>query len=140
MSFFGGKELFLFSAVTGVMTSNGQPASGVEVKRHVKWNGTEFEDLTLSDDEGAFSFEPLTKKMTSILPKEFVAYQTLTATHDGKDILMWETVKGTETENGELEGKPLIFKCELTDETSFVHLLLNSIETNCIWDHQSIRK
>ena len=133
MSFFSGKEVFIFSSVTGVITFNDKPASGVEINRHVIWNNTEFKDYTLSDHQGAFSFEAVTKNITSILPKEFVSYQNITATYDGKDFLMWETVKGTEVENGELEGSDLNFTCELTDETRFVHLQMNSIETMCNW-------
>ena len=133
MSIFGGKELFLFSGVNGVVTFNGEPVSGVEIKRVVKWNDTEFEDLVVSENNGNFKFDPLVKNIKSLLPKEFVSYQTLKGTYDGKEYLMWETVKGSDVENGELEGSELIFKCELTDEPRFVHLMLNSIETNCIW-------
>ncbi|MCK7598883.1 transthyretin-like family protein [Microbulbifer sp. CAU 1566] len=135
MSIFGGKEVYLFSNVSGKLTYENKPASNTTVRRLVEVDGKHYEDTVQTDSEGLFSFEALTKKDRAILPKEFVSHQKLIAEHDAKDILIWETVKRSEEENAELEGKPLNFTCELTDETRFIHMMLHSIGTNCSWDN-----
>ncbi len=134
MSLFGGKEVFLFSDVSGYLTYKEKPAAHATIRRVVEIDGDSYEDTTEANSEGFFSFDALTKKDRALLPKEFVSHQKLIAEYDSKDILIWETVKRSEEENAELEGKPLNFKCELTDETKFVHLMLHSIGTNCTWD------
>lgn len=135
MSLFGGKEVFLFSDVSGHLTYEDKPAAHTPVRRIIEIDGETFEDVAETDSKGFFSFSAVTRKDRSILPKEFVSHQKLIAEHDSKDILIWETVKRSEEENAELEGKPLNFRCELTDDTRFVHMMLHSIGTNCTWDN-----
>lgn len=134
MSFFDGKKLFLFSNVDGNITYKSEPASNTRVNRYVKWNATVYEDSTELDGSGNFHFDAIIKHESSILPKEFNAYQKITAIHNEHEYLLWETVKGTDEKNSELEGAELVFECELTEAPRFVHLLHNSIETICTWN------
>ena len=134
MSLFGGTEVYLFSDVSGYLTYENKPASNATVRRIVEMDGESYEDTTETNSDGFFSFDALTKKERNILPKEFVSHQKLIAEYDSKNILIWETVKRSEEENSELEGKPLNLKCELTDDTKFVHMMLHSIGTNCTWE------
>lgn len=136
MSIFGGKEVFLFSKVDGQLTYENNPASHITLRRIVECDGKTYEDIIETDSNGFFSFDALTKNDRAILPKEFVSHQKLIAEREGQQFLIWETVKRSEEENSELEGKKLDFKCEITDETRFVHMMLHSIGTNCTWEGQ----
>ncbi|MBB3060942.1 DUF6795 domain-containing protein [Microbulbifer rhizosphaerae] len=135
MSMFGGKEVFLFSKVSGYLTYENKPASHITLRRLVECDGENYEDTIETNSDGFFSLEALTKKERAILPKEFVSHQKLIAEYEGKEFLIWETVKRSEEENAELEGKTLDFKCELTDDTRFIHMMLHSIGTNCTWNN-----
>ncbi len=135
MSIIGGKEVFLFSKVSAHLTYEGKTASNIPVHRIVQYEGEKFEDTIKTNENGFFSFPPLSKKEFSILPKEFVSHQKLVAEYKGKLYLVWETVKRSEEENSELEGRKLDLKCEITGETKFFHLMLHSIGTNCTWSN-----
>ncbi|MCO1332924.1 hypothetical protein MO867_01100 [Microbulbifer sp. OS29] len=136
MSIFKKDEVFLFSPVNGYLTYEKEPASNTSVKRLVECDGKSYEDVTITDSYGHFSFEPLKKFEKNFLPKEFVSHQKIIVNHNGKDYLIWETVKRSEELNSELEGQKLDFKCEITDEYKFTHMTFNSIGTNCKWEPQ----
>ncbi|SHF77342.1 hypothetical protein SAMN04487965_2667 [Microbulbifer donghaiensis] len=133
MSLFAGNEVFLFSRVSGKLTYKNEPAVNVTLRRIVECGGDKFEETTSTDENSYFNFSALTKNDKAILPKEFVSHQKLIAEHQNHEILIWETVKRSEEKNAELEGKALNLTCEMTDKTRFVHLMLNSIGTNCTW-------
>ncbi|MCW8127632.1 DUF6795 domain-containing protein [Microbulbifer halophilus] len=133
MSIFSAKETILFSPVDGIITYKNEPAGKAIVHRQVKYNDEVYEDSAETTDDGHFSFEPIAKKERYIVRNSFVAHQKIFVEYDGNQFLIWETAKREEEKNSELEGKNLSFKCELTDENRFVHLMLNSIETKCTW-------
>lgn len=134
--FFGGNEVFLFSEVSGHLTYDEKPASHITIRRLVECDGENYEDTIETNSDGFFSFEALTKKDRTTLPKEFIFHQKLIAEGEGEEFLILETVKRSEEENAELEGKALSLKCELTDDTRFIHMMLHSIGTNRTWnDH-----
>ncbi|WP_445363030.1 DUF6795 domain-containing protein [Microbulbifer sp. ANSA003] len=131
MSLFTKDEVFLFSPVNGYLTYENSPTQNTSVKRVVECDGKTYEDITITDSYGHFSFEPLTKLERNLLPKEFVSHQKIIVNYNGTDYLIWETVKRSEELNSELEGKKLDFQCEITDEYKFIHLTFNSVGTNC---------
>ena len=133
MSFGGKNEMYLFSAVKGQLTHNGEVINSIMVRRWLQYNGKQYEDSTETDPSGFFVFDAIKKSERSILPREFLSHQKLFAIHQGEEILIWETIKRSQEENAELEGKALDFTCELTDEPRFVHLPLHSIATLCHW-------
>lgn len=133
MSFGSKNEIYLFSAVKGQLTYNGEVTDNIMVRRWVQYDGKQYEDRIETDQAGIFVFDAIRKSERSILPREFLSHQKLYVTWQGEEILIWETIKRSEEENAELEGKALDFSCELTDEPRFVHRSLHSIGTLCHW-------
>lgn len=134
MSLFDTGKSCVFSSVEGILTFNGHPASGAEIKRSVEWQ-KEKQDSAQADSQGKFSLPALYQRSAmKLIPSEFVAAQHMVVVYQGKEYPIWETAKRSEEENAELEGKPLIFTCELTDEPEFTHLTLTSIKSNCRWN------
>lgn len=133
VDFLKRKEVFLFSEVSGRLAYKGVPASRANVRRLVKIGEKSYEQVIEANDDGLFFFDSLKRSQRAIFPEEFVSHQKLIVEYEGKDFLIWEGVKRSEESNAELDGKPLIFKCELTDEIRFVHLLLHSVGTSCTW-------
>ena len=129
-----GKEVFLFSEVSGLLTYKGVPASRANVRRLVKIGDKSYEEVIEANDEGLFHFDSLKKVERAIFPKEFVSHQKLIVEYENKEFLIWEGAKRSEERNAELDGKPLIFKCELTDDTRFFHMMFHSIGTSCTWE------
>ena len=134
MSIFDVGKACVFSEVLGVVTYKGAPVAGATIRRLAKWQ-KEQEDRTITADDGSFHFEPMYQRsVLKLLPAEFVAHQRLLIEHQGQEVLMWFTTKREAEENAELGGKPLKFKCELTDEPRFDRSHRASIKTICTWE------
>ena len=133
MTFGSKSEVYLFSGVKGLLTYKGEIVRHVRLRRWLEYNGEQYEDHTETRSDGFFVFDSIRKNERSILPKEFISHQKIFVTHQGGEVLIWETVKRSEEENAELEGRVLNFTCELTEEPRFVHLAFNSIGTKCRW-------
>ena len=133
MSIFDVGRACVFSEVSGVVTYKGEPVSGATIRRVAKWQ-KEQEDRTVTAADGSFYFGPMYQRsVLKLLPAEFVAHQRLLIEHLGQEVLMWSTTKRNTEENAELNGKPLKFSCELTDEPRFDRNYRASIKTICTW-------
>lgn len=134
MSVFDIGKACVFSQVKGQVTFEGKPVSGAKIVRIAKWQKEET-DETMTDSEGNFELPPMYhRSVVKLLPAEFVTSQRLMVIHDNKEYGIWFTTKRAPEENSELNGKPLAFKCELTDEPRFDHSYRASIKTICTWE------
>lgn len=132
-----GKDC-LFSAISGTITFNGEPAAGAHVKRvagkaHVDG---EFTDETFTDDNGYFSMPAVWERnlLSRVFPMEFAVPQKITIDFKGEEYLIWTSVKRSREEHSESKGKPLVVQCELTSEERNFDVDGAFFATLCTWD------
>jgi len=118
MSLFAKKVMF--SEVTGFVTLNGEPVKGAEIDQVYQWSWDEKKEeaQTTTDDQGVFTF-PLCEKsgvISSIMPHEPVIFQQITIKYQGKNYVAWQHSKHNYDLYGELKGKKLVLRCELSDQ------------------------
>jgi len=144
------EEIVVSSPMEGHITFKGKPAIGAKVERKLIWKDQEGEtDFVITDDNGWFSF-PIVKDVVKLSKiSEFVMYQDLNVYFNGQKYEIWGMGKNSKVEYGELGGKPVNFRCELTDEIDY-RIELDPIEpsetgrdyeidrgllgTSCKWD------
>lgn len=132
-----GKDC-VFSAISGTITLNGEPAVGAHVNRvagkaHVEGK---FTDETFTNEKGYFSMPAIWERnlLSRILPMEFAVPQKITIDYKGEEYLIWTSVKRSPKENSESQGKPLVVQCELTDEERNFDVDGAFFATLCTWD------
>lgn len=132
-----GKDC-LFSAISGTITLNGEPAAGAHVKRvagkaHVEG---EFRDETFTDQKGYFSMPAIWERnlLSRVLPMQFAVPQEVKVEYLGVDYLIWVSVKMKREANSESQGKPLIVQCELTSKERNFDSGGTFFATRCTWD------
>lgn len=136
MSMLFGKEVVLSSPLEGSITFEGKPAAKAEIVRILKWKDDVGETETyFTNEQGHFSL-PLKKAKVRIPPlAEFVISQTILVRHAGQEFQIWgRSKRGTEI-YGELGGRPVNFRCELTDEVEFIDVSDGLFGTSCKWDN-----
>lgn len=114
------KSYYLFSEVKGAVFLNGKPVKGAEVEQEYNWHWKKEKksSVTKTDEQGNFHFPTVTgKSMTAgLLPHEPVIVQYLRIRYEGKEYQGWFHTKHNYDDLGELKGRPIRLKCELTDE------------------------
>ncbi len=99
-------EVVIFSAVHGVVTSQGKPVAGATLERETRWTwGKEtVNDMATTGADGAFSFPAIKRKMLAgaLLPHEPNVFQKITIQHGGKSYQAWSLNKRNYDNNGEL--------------------------------------
>jgi hypothetical protein len=130
------QDVVLASPLEGLLTYEGKPASGVKIVRKLRWyDGEEStEDFVVTDTNGHFTLPVIRKTVKISGLVHFVAVQQIYAVFNGEDIDLWTMGYSGKTEYGELGGKPVNFRCELTDEEQRVSPNNKSIYTRCRWD------
>ena len=127
-------KVCLFSAISGVITLDGKPASGALLKRTVDHQKPK-SDETHTDANGHFEFPAFFEKtIAKYLPMEFVVGQKIMVTYQEKNYKIWSGVKSTPEENSEARGKALVVKCELNSEKKLVLIDGDPIFSRCTWD------
>lgn len=113
-----GKELVLFSPVTGAVIQNGQPVAGAKVSRTTQWKDSREVEQTVSNQSGEFNFKAKTARsmMWSLLPHNPVVMQTISIEVNGQRYEAWEYQKGDYELNSEADGKALNMLCDLDQE------------------------
>ncbi|WP_111641437.1 DUF6795 domain-containing protein [Marinimicrobium alkaliphilum] len=134
MSLFSGEDVYVFSAMDGHLTYQGQPAAGAKIIRHVAWKDREGEsEETVADENGYFSFPSMKRKLRQFLPAQFVAHQSIFVVYRDERVQIWGTGKLGKEEYAEVGRKPLEFTCELTDDPRRVDVEYGFIFTSCKW-------
>jgi len=99
MSFFfkGEKiEAVLFSPLEGVITLEGKPASGAQIKRKVAWKDKEGEiDHFAADEKGYFSIPIKTVQYRDSALVQISIGQTITVEFKGKEYIIWHVGKSS---------------------------------------------
>lgn len=132
-----GKDC-LFSAISGTITLNGEPAAGAHVKRtagkaHVEG---EFTDDTFTDENGYFAMPAIWERnlLSRVFPMEFVVPQEIVVSYKGEDYNIWISIKRSREENSESLGKPLVVQCELASERRRIWVKGTFFSVMCTWD------
>jgi hypothetical protein len=110
----------MFSEVTGTVTLENQPITGAEVIQIYQWAWDEKKEEahTSTDAQGIFKF-PLREKggmMSNVLPHEPVIFQQIVIKYQGKEYVAWQHTKHNYVQDGELKGKKLALRCELSNQ------------------------
>ena len=117
MSAFSPLKTCVFSSVKARLTVNGEPLRDATVIRRWEWQEKR-EDRATTDADGWFSFPPVFESsLTRLLPVELVIGQSLEVLVDGKPKSIWSFAKRKPEENAELKGKPIVMRCELTQDS-----------------------
>lgn len=132
-----GKDC-LFSAISGTITLNGEPAAGAHVKRiagkaHVEG---EYTDDTFTDSNGYFSMPAIWERnlLSRVFPMEFAVAQGILVTYQEQEYWVWVSTKRSREENSESLGKSLVVQCELSSERRTFRVKGTPFNTLCIWD------
>jgi hypothetical protein len=110
----------MFSEVTGTVTLDGQPVKGAEIIQIYQWAWDEKKEeaQTTTDAQGMFKF-PLREKggiISNVMPHEPVIFQQILIKCQGKEYVAWQHSKHNYELDGELKGKKLALRCELSDQ------------------------
>jgi hypothetical protein len=138
MFLFEPKKVCLFSAISGVITLNGEPVKGAHVRRVVEkfYSSGHNTDETMTNDSGYFEMPAVfdQSRLGKFLPGEFVVPQQVFVTYEGEEYKIWEGVKRTREENAEARGKALVVQCELNKEHEPIVINGGFYFTQCDWD------
>ncbi len=130
------QEVVLFSPLEGILTFEGKPLTGVKIERKLSWfdKSESEEDSVVTDSQGHFTL-PLVKKTLKLSNLvHFVVSQEINAIHNGSNILIWYMGKSSKIEFGELGGKPVNLRCELSVDEIVTRDYNNPLMTRCTWD------
>ncbi|MES2824596.1 MAG: DUF6795 domain-containing protein [Pseudomonadota bacterium] len=129
------QNVVLFSPMLGVVTVDGVPAVGAKIERNLFWIYKKREiDYVYTNENGEFNFG-VKKDIFRVSPlSHFSISQQLTVFYKNKVIEIWRYSKSDADEYTELGGKPVNFRCELTDEACRVGTKVGGVWTSCRWD------
>lgn len=135
MSSLFGTEVVLFSPMEGKMTYEGKPAANAKITRLIIWKGDEGEtDTFYTDENGGFKLPVKKGKVRIPVLGEFRIAQEIYVFYKDEKIPIWAKSKIDLNEYGELGGKPINLRCELTDELVLLDNFNGLFGTSCKWD------
>ncbi len=135
MSSLFGTEVVLFSPMEGVITYKGKPAANAKITRLVIWKGDEGEtDTFYTSDNGEFMLPEKKAKVRIPAFAEFRIAQEIYVFYKDEKIPIWAKSKIDINKYGELDGKPVNLRCELTDELVVLENFNGLFGTSCKWD------
>jgi len=110
-------QMYLFSAVDGVVTRQGKPLPGCRVERSFFWHWKDERgsESAVTDASGRFAFAEIVRSslLGSLLPHEPMVEQTILIRHDGQTYKAWMFDKRNYDKNGELQGRSISLLCDL---------------------------
>ncbi|MFD1215806.1 DUF6795 domain-containing protein [Microbulbifer celer] len=125
----------LFSEMSGKITYDGKPAEDVRLDLSVTWNEDENIRETFTTDENGFFFIPkIERKITTHPLVQLSISQKITAHFNGESYNLWVRGKLDSEEYSETDGKPVNFRCELTDPLIRVEVKKGLLGTPCKWE------
>lgn len=137
MSFFTKteEEVVLCSEMEGHITFKGKPVSNIKIERWIKWKDEVGEkDSVITDGNGFFRLPIRTETAKTSGFSQFVVAQEIRAYYESREYPIWVKAKREKQEFSELNGKPVNFRCELTDELISVDAGRGTLMTSCKWD------
>lgn len=113
----------MFSEVFGQVTLNGAPVKDAIIERYYRWawDDKKESDNTTTNEKGIFNLPAQEKNafISSLIPHEPSIFQQITIKHQGKEYVAWHYTKHNYDKNGELGGRPIRLKCELSKQPAF---------------------
>lgn len=137
MGLLKGESVYAFSGFSGQLLFKGEPASNAKITRRYELSKpNEYEDSTITDSEGRFSFESAIADYRKPLldVHGFLARQQIFVEYQRETYQIWGGSKDAKEEYSEFKGKPQNLTCELTEEPHMVDLRTSFIGTSCHWD------
>ncbi len=135
MSLLFGTEVVLFSPMDGIITYKGKPAANAKITRTIIWKGDEGEtDTFYAAENGEFKLPIKETKVRLPAFGEFVLTQEVSVFYEGQEFSIWVKGKQDLGKYGELGGKPINFRCELTDKRIRLEGFNGLFGTSCKWD------
>jgi hypothetical protein len=129
------EEVVLFTKMEGHITYKGKPVSNAKIERRVNWKDDIGEkDYFETDDKGYFLLPEIRENITLSGFTQFVVGQEIKVFFNNKEIYIWSMGKRSKYKYGELDGNPMNFRCELTDEDKPMRLKNGLLMTKCKWD------
>lgn len=130
-----GTEVILFSPIEGRVTYKGEPAANAVIRRVIKWKNNIGQAETFHTDANGVFELPLKRTKARLYPlAEFVISQSLFVEYEGQRFQIWgRTKRGTKLYD-ELGGRPVNFRCELTDDVDYIDVEDGLFGTSCVWD------
>jgi len=137
MSFLPTKEVdaVLFSEMSGIITHNGKPAADVVLNLSVTWN----ENKTIKQEfrtnaRGEFSIPKIEEKIETSPLVQLAISQIIVAQYNDSSYDFWIRSKRDTEEYSETEGKPINFRCELSDPLRRIEVKSGQLGTPCKWE------
>ena len=136
-------DFCIFSNMEGTITLHGKPAAGARLVLQLYYYNEKQNPIeTVADEAGRFHFPSVWKKlgMKRFSLAETVATQDIIVYYQGEEYDFWSHGKHFLEEYSELSGKPVNFRCELSDKYIAIKLVPDTGSTAgiCKWD--SIQK
>ena len=129
------EEIVLFSEMKGYITLNGEPVKNAKIERLIKWKDDVGEkDYFTTGEDGSFYLPTVTIKAKLPKFREFSVSQEITVHYNDNNYLIWTMGKLSKKLFDELGGKPVNFKCELTDNLERVEVKNGLLGTSCHWE------
>ena len=130
------QEVVISSPLEGILTLVGKPISGVKIERKLSWfdQSESVEDFVVTNSTGHFTLPLIKKSLKLSNLTQFVVSQEINAIHNGEKVLIWYMGKGSKIEFGELGGKPVNLRCELSIDEIVTRDYKNPLITRCSWD------
>ena len=129
------EEVILCSPIEGIITFKGKPVADIKIDRWLKWKDETGEnDSTYTDNKGQFSLPVKKEILKGNALSQFVVAQEIRANHNKVEYPIWAKAKRAKEMFGELDGRPVNFRCELTDELVRVDAGRGTLMTSCKWD------
>ncbi|WP_193165765.1 DUF6795 domain-containing protein [Microbulbifer hainanensis] len=134
MAFLNSLKACIFSEMKIKLTLDGEPAHGAKVIRSVNWK-EEMVDTFTTDESGNVLLPAMyAASVTQIMPIEFVSSQVIQVEYNDKSYKIWVYAKRDPSENSEMNGKPFILTCELTQEPKLERAFDSIVKTSCRWE------
>lgn len=129
-----GIKACTFSAVSGIITFDGEPAANARVLRRANWQ-KEQRDQTTTDNQGRFEFPAmLDRSVMRYLNGRFTSIETLEVEYNGQRYMIWKMSKTSSEENSEFNGKPMELSCELNAEPEIRFIGRHGVDGLCVWE------
>ena len=129
------EEIVLFSEMKGYITLNGERVKNAKIERLIKWKDDVGEkDYFTTGEDGSFYLPTVTIKANLPKFREFSVSQEITVHYNDNNYLIWTMGKLSKKLFDELGGKPVNFKCELTDNLERVEVKNGLLGTSCHWE------
>lgn len=128
------ENVVLFSPLEGTLTFESKPAAEAKITRRLTFNeSVSITDTFYANEQGEFNI-PAKNEIVRISPMRPLAIQQVINVEYGNNhFSIWRMHKFTKALYGELGGKPVEVKCELTDPHSDINVTEGYLHTSCKW-------